>query len=65
MLADIAIMELDESIKRQAITFRRENNLKLPDAIIAATAKIMDLPLFTADSDFKKLEDLQLLIYET
>ncbi|WP_218648158.1 PIN domain-containing protein [Winogradskyella forsetii] len=31
---------------------------KLLDGIIIATALYLDLPLITADSDFKKLKDL-------
>jgi tRNA(fMet)-specific endonuclease VapC len=40
---------------------RRDYRLKLPDAIIAATALTTDATLVTADDDFKKVSDLAVL----
>jgi len=37
-LANLAIINLTESIKQIAISRRRQHKLKLPDAIVAATA---------------------------
>jgi len=51
------MVELDRSIMDQAILLRREFRLKIPDAIIAATALFLNVPLLTADSDFDKLTD--------
>lgn len=36
--------------------------IKLPDAIIAATAIYLDLPLVTFDEDFKQIEELTLVL---
>ncbi|WP_367278588.1 hypothetical protein [Mucilaginibacter sp.] len=36
--------------------------MKLPDAVIAATAIYFDLPLFTMDKGFEKITDLQAVI---
>jgi hypothetical protein len=44
------------------IQLRRKYNIKLPDAIIAASAIESDLVLMTADSGFKKIDELQLEI---
>jgi hypothetical protein len=38
--------------------------IKLPDAIIAATAMYLDLPLLTFDSDFARVPQLKLFILE-
>ena len=38
--------------------------VKLPDAIIAATALYLDLPLLTADTGFQKIQDLKLILLE-
>lgn len=41
-----------------AAKLRREHGLKLADAIIAATAIHLDIPLLTADSGFNRLDKL-------
>jgi predicted nucleic acid-binding protein len=38
------------------------SRIKLPDAIIAATAIYLDLPLLTFDSDFHNIPELKLMI---
>jgi len=38
--------------------------IKLPDAIIAATALYLDLPLLTADKEFSKIPDVKLILLE-
>lgn len=41
------------------------HRLKIPDAIIAATALYLDVPLLTADRVFERMADeLRLLLYE-
>ena len=46
----------DEIFTCMVVTARRKYGLKLPDAIIAATARKNDLTLLTADDHFKKLK---------
>ena len=55
---------MNQEVKKLAIEIRRKNNLKLPDAIVAASAYYAKLPIFTADAEFKKLEELNVIIYE-
>jgi predicted nucleic acid-binding protein len=38
--------------------------MKLPDSIVAASAYYSKLPIFTADKEFEKLEELDVIIYE-
>jgi predicted nucleic acid-binding protein len=38
--------------------------MKLPDAIIASSAQYLNMPLLTADKEFKKIPDLDLIIYD-
>jgi len=65
-LEEWPMVEMNRTIMDQAIILRREHRLKLPDAIIGATAIYSGLLLLTADRDFGKLKDeLALLIYET
>jgi predicted nucleic acid-binding protein len=48
-LTDVTIIDLKREIKHYAITLRRQYRLKLPDAIVSATAKYLDAILFTND----------------
>jgi len=57
---DVLIIELEYSIKMKTAEIRKKHNIKLPDAIIAATALVYDFTLITRNiSDFKKIEGLQ------
>ena len=58
-LSKIGIIGLDAEIKETAITFRRQYRLKVPDAIIAASAKVLHATLLTNDSPLLKLPDLR------
>ncbi len=54
IIKEFTIYEYSNFIKPACIDFRRKYNLKLPDAIIAATALIYELPLFTEDKQLLK-----------
>jgi predicted nucleic acid-binding protein len=41
---------------------KQKHRIKLPDAIIAATAVYLDIPLITFDSDFDKIDDIKLIL---
>lgn len=52
---------LDKEVTNKVIGLRRETNIKLPDAIIAATALVNGLELWTHNTDdFKNVPNLQL-----
>ncbi len=57
------IIDINESIKKFAVEIRKAQSIKLPDSIIAATALYLEVPLFTADKDYKRISDLSLLLY--
>jgi predicted nucleic acid-binding protein len=57
-LSDVDLIELTPEIKERAILVRRRHRLKLPDAIIAATAMEMDAELVTNDARFAAVEGL-------
>jgi len=44
------------------IKLKRENNIKLPDAIIAATAQMLHLPLITADKAFAGIKAIDCIL---
>jgi predicted nucleic acid-binding protein len=49
VLEEFTIIGLENEVKEIAIEFRRKYKLKLPDAIILATANFLNLPLITGD----------------
>ena len=55
---------ITSDIKEKAISIRRRYKMKLPDAIIAATSVSLDVPMITADNDFKKVKNSNLIFYE-
>lgn len=64
LLGQCVIIDINSEIKNMVIQIRQKLKLKLPDCIIIATSLYLDLPLITADSDFTKMEELNLIFYE-
>ncbi len=63
-MQSISIIGIEETIKKNTIQIRKNAKLKLPDCIIAASAMTYNLPLITADQGFKKINRLDLILYE-
>jgi predicted nucleic acid-binding protein len=61
MLKDCIVIPFMSEIKDIAISLKQTYTLKIPDAIVAATAIHFGLPLVTADTDFRKIKDLNLI----
>jgi predicted nucleic acid-binding protein len=58
----IVILPLNDAIVEQAIQLRQARNMRLGDSIIAATALVHDLELWTNNTkDFKHIEELRLV----
>ncbi len=55
-LAMCSIWDISPSIKEQCVHFRSSQRMKLADALIAATAASLDLPLLTSDKDFNRIK---------
>jgi hypothetical protein len=61
-ISDTLVFELDNSIKETTAEIRKKTGIKLPDAIIAATALVHDLTILTSNiKDFKKVTGLKLI----
>lgn len=63
---DMAIIQINEEISEKAVqligSYSKSHNLRIPDALIAASALVLGLPLFTRNtSDFRFLPDIQLV----
>ncbi len=64
LLKDCTIMDLKQEVKELTVELRRKYKIKLPDSIIAASAFFQKIPLLTSDKGFKRIEELDILIYE-
>ncbi|MFT4152871.1 type II toxin-antitoxin system VapC family toxin [Parafilimonas sp.] len=62
LLEDCIIIELTQEIKSIAIQMRQQSKIKTPDAIIAATASFLQLPLVTSDKGFKKIKGIEIIL---
>jgi predicted nucleic acid-binding protein len=54
-LSQTTVIPLSEAVEEEAVMIRKTTKLKLPDCIIAATAKILGAVLLTSDDDLLKL----------
>lgn len=64
LISDCTLIDLNKEIKEKAIAFRQKYNLKIPDTIIAATSDYLKIPLISADKQFKKIKDINLIFYQ-
>lgn len=58
------IIDINDEIKEMVVEMKKRYRFKLPDAIIIATSLYLDLPLITADLEFQKAEEINLILYE-
>lgn len=59
---DVTVLDLTTAIVNESINIRKNYKIKLPDAIIAATAIVHELTLVTRNiSDFKGIKKLRLV----
>jgi predicted nucleic acid-binding protein len=56
------VIGLNSGIKSSAIHLKRKYKLKTVDAIIAASAIHFDLPLVTADKEFQRIDELEIIL---
>lgn len=61
-ITDSVVFELERDIKNKTVALRKTHKIKLPDAIIAATAIVNGLTLLTRNvSDFQNIPDLSFI----
>jgi len=63
-ISQCKVINISNFVKQETIKIRKQYHTKLPDSIIIASAIYMDIPLITADSDFKRVDKLSLIYYE-
>ncbi len=64
LLADCVVIDLHTSIKDKAIALKQIRKIKLPDALVVTTAQTFGLTLLTADTGFRTIQDLDLILLE-
>jgi predicted nucleic acid-binding protein len=63
-IEECTVIDITPGIKETAILIRKNYSLKLPDSIIMATSLWLNMPLITADKDFKKVENADLIFFK-
>ena len=63
-ISSVIVVDLLGPVKEIAVQIRLKSKIKLPDAVIAATALYLNFPLFSYDKGFQKITDLNLLLLE-
>jgi predicted nucleic acid-binding protein len=64
LLNDCSIISMNNLIKEKYVELRKQHHLKLADTIIAATAMVFDMPVITADKQFKTVNGLRMISYQ-
>jgi len=62
LIENCFVIDLLPAIKQLVKTIKQRYKMKLPDAIVAATALYLDIPLVTFDTDFERIENLKLIL---
>lgn len=62
-LSECIVIGTNISIESEVIKIRKKHKIKLPDCIIMASAIHHDIPLITADRDFDKIKELNIIYY--
>lgn len=63
-ISECTVIDITLEIKDFAIHIRQKYTIKLPDCIIMATSLWLNMPLITADQDFKKIDIADLIYFK-
>ena len=63
-ISECTVIDITPAIKELVISIRKKYNMKLPDCIILATSLWLNMPLITADQDFKKIDIADLIYFQ-
>jgi predicted nucleic acid-binding protein len=64
LLQSCSKISYSDDISRQAISLRQQHKIKIPDAIIAATAIVKKMPLLTFDKGFRTVKSIDLVLLD-
>jgi len=63
-IASVNVVNMNNVIKQKTIAVRRDYKLKLPDSIIAASALIENISYITSDKGFRRITELDFILYD-
>ena len=63
-ISECTVIDITPGIKELVISIRQKYTLKLPDCIIIATSLWLNMPLITADKDFTKIDNADLIYFQ-
>ncbi|MDP3641667.1 MAG: type II toxin-antitoxin system VapC family toxin [Bacteroidota bacterium] len=63
-ISECTVIDISPGIKEFTISIRQKYSVKLPDCIIMATSLWLNMPLITADQDFKKIDIADLIFFK-
>ncbi|MBA4408526.1 MAG: VapC toxin family PIN domain ribonuclease [Odoribacter sp.] len=63
-ISECTVIDISSGIKEFTISIRQKYSVKLPDCIIMATSLWLNMPLITADQDFKKIDIADLIFFK-
>ena len=63
-ISECTVIDITPGIKEYTISIRQRYSIKLPDCIIMATSLWLNMPLITADQDFKKIDIADLIYFQ-
>lgn len=63
-LNELTIFPINEKIKHNCIHLKQKYRIKTPDALIAATAIWLKVPIITADKSFRNIKEASSIIIE-
>ena len=63
-LDDCSILDINQGIKNIVIGLRKKYTLKMPDAIVVATAIFLGIPIVTADKKLDKISEATIVLYQ-
>jgi predicted nucleic acid-binding protein len=64
LIKEATVIDINAEIKGFVVSLRKNYKIKLPDAIVVASALYSNLPLVTADKQLSQINELTLLLYK-
>jgi predicted nucleic acid-binding protein len=64
LVSNCIVVDINREIIHIYKNLKQAYSIRLPDALIAATAIYLDIPLLTFDKGFKNIPELQLILWE-
>jgi predicted nucleic acid-binding protein len=63
-ISECTVIDITPEIKEFTFSIRQKYNIKLPDSIILATSQWLNMPLISADKEFTKIDNADLIYFQ-